>query len=47
MASKSNNNDELKVEDKQLRDYELVFIIAPEVGEDTLAINFFRERNGV
>jgi len=36
MASKSKNNDELKVEDKQQRDYELVFIIAPEVGEDTL-----------
>jgi small subunit ribosomal protein S6 len=36
MATKSNNSEELKVEDKQLHDYELVFIIAPEVGEDTL-----------
>ena len=36
MASKRNNKEELKVEDKQLHDYELVFIIAPEVGEDTL-----------
>ena len=36
MASKRNNKEELNVEDKQLHDYELVFIIAPEVGEDTL-----------
>ena len=35
MASK-NNNKELKTEDKQLRDYELVFIISPEVEEETL-----------
>ena len=34
--SSNNNNEELKVEDKQLRDYELVFIISPEVGEETL-----------
>ena len=32
----SNNNEELKTEDKQLRDYELVFIISPEVEEETL-----------
>lgn len=36
MASQNNSNEELKVEDKQLRDYELVFIISPEVGEETL-----------
>ena len=36
MASKSKNNEDLKLEDRQLHDYELVFIVAPEVGEDTL-----------
>jgi small subunit ribosomal protein S6 len=36
MASNNNNNEELKTEDKQLRDYELVFIISPEVEEETL-----------
>lgn len=36
MASKNNKNEALKVEDKQLRDYELVFIISPEVEEETL-----------
>ena len=30
------NNEELKSEDKQLRDYELVFILSPEVEEETL-----------
>lgn len=36
MASKNNNKEELKTEDKQLRDYELIFIISPEVEEETL-----------
>jgi len=36
MTSKKSNNEELKVEDKQLRDYELVFIISPEVGDEAL-----------
>ena len=36
MASNNNNNEALKVEDKGLRDYELVFIISPEVGDEAL-----------
>ena len=37
MVSNNNNNDEaLKTEDKQLRDYELVFIVSPEVGDEAL-----------
>ncbi len=32
----SNNNEALKVEDKQLRDYELVFIVSPEVEDGAL-----------
>jgi len=36
MASQNNSKEELQVEDKQLRDYELVFIISPEVSEETL-----------
>ena len=36
MVPNNNNNKGLKVEDKQLRDYELVFIISPEVGDEAL-----------
>lgn len=36
MVSNNNNNEALKVEDKQLRDYELVFIISPEVEDEAL-----------
>jgi len=36
MASNNSNNEELKVEDKQLRDYELVYIINPEVVDEAL-----------
>lgn len=36
MTSQNNSKEELQVEDKQLRDYELVFIISPEVSEETL-----------
>ncbi len=36
MVAKSKNNEEVKAEDKQLRDYELVFITSPEVNEETL-----------
>jgi len=32
----SNNNNEEPKEDKQLRDYELVFIVNPEIGEEAL-----------
>ena len=32
----ASNNEALKVEDKQLRDYELVFIISPEVEDGAL-----------
>lgn len=31
-----NNSEALKVEDKQLRDYELVFIVSPEVEDEAL-----------
>ncbi len=34
MVSKRISKEALKVEDKQLRDYELVLIISPEVGEE-------------
>jgi small subunit ribosomal protein S6 len=36
MAPKKDSKEALKVEDKQLRDYELVFIISPEVEDGTL-----------
>ena len=36
MASNNKSNEALRVEDKQLRDYELVFIVSPEVGDDAL-----------
>jgi len=36
MVPNNNNNEGLKVEDKQLRDYELVFIISPEVEDGAL-----------
>lgn len=36
MAANKNSNEELKAEDKQRRDYELVFIISPEVEEESL-----------
>ena len=36
MASNNSNNEALRVEDKQLRDYELVFIIGPEIGDEAL-----------
>ena len=37
MASKNGNgNEALKTEDKQLRDYELVFIVSPEVEDEAL-----------
>lgn len=36
MTPQNNSQEELQVEDKQLRDYELVFIISPEVSEETL-----------
>ena len=34
MVAKRVSKEALKVEDKQLRDYELVLIISPEVGEE-------------
>ena len=34
--AKNSNREELKVEDKQLRDYELIFIISPEVADESL-----------
>ncbi len=36
MTSDNNNSEALKVEDKQLRDYELVFIVSPEVEDEAL-----------
>ncbi len=36
MTPKKDSKEALKVEDKQLRDYELVFIISPEVEDGTL-----------
>ncbi len=36
MAPKSKSKEALKAEDKQLRDYELVFIISPEVEDGAL-----------
>jgi len=36
MAPKKDSKEALKVEDKQLRDYELVFIISPEVEDGAL-----------
>ena len=36
MTSNNNSNEALVVEDKQLRDYELMFIISPEVGDEAL-----------
>ena len=36
MASNNNNEKALKVEDGQLRDYELVFIISPEVEDEAI-----------
>jgi len=36
MTPKKDSKEALKVEDKQVRDYELVFIISPEVEDGTL-----------
>lgn len=36
MAAKGKSKEALKEEDKQLRDYELVFIVSPEVTEEGL-----------
>jgi small subunit ribosomal protein S6 len=35
-VAKSSNSTEVKTEEKQLRDYELVFITSPEVNEEAL-----------
>ena len=35
-SNNKNTSETLKVEDKQLRDYELVFIISPEVEDEAL-----------
>ncbi len=53
MASKRVSKKVLKVEDKQLRDYELVLIIRPEVGDEALdttidkVSQFIAEKGGI
>jgi len=36
MATKNKNSEALKTEDKQSRDYELVFIVSPELEDEAL-----------
>ena len=36
MGPNNSQKEALRTEDKQLRDYELVFILSPEVGEDNI-----------
>ncbi len=36
MTTNKNKKEEVKAADKQLRDYELVFVVNPEVSEDAL-----------